>query len=81
MADSSSARGVGRREVAALVVVAAMVVGAHLVAPALAPGDAVYVQYAAYLVAFSVWMAWFVDWLAVWLGQDPHPSERDRGAD
>jgi hypothetical protein len=80
MDDSSTGRSVGRREVAAVAVVAAMVVGSHLLAPAVVPAYAEYARYATYLVAFSVWMAWFVDWLAVWLGQDPHPSERD-GAD
>lgn len=67
----------GRREAAALALVAALVVLTHVVAPLVVPGHAVFAQYAAYLVVFSVWMAWFVDWLAVWLGEEPHPSERD----
>lgn len=83
MADSQSGRllaAVGpltRREAAALGTLAAMFVASHVVAPAVVPEYAVYARYATYLVAFSVWMAWFVDWLAVWLGKDPHPSERE----
>lgn len=84
MVDSTVGRvrralaGHGRREVATVLVVAALLVGAHLLAPALVPAYAVYVQYATYLVVFSVWMAWFVDWLAVRLGTEAHPSERNR---
>jgi hypothetical protein len=54
-----------------------MFAASHAVAPRVVPEYAVYARYAAYLVAFSVWMVWFVDWLAVWLGEDPHPSERE----
>jgi hypothetical protein len=81
MADSTTGqviRAFTSREAAAVGVVATMLVLSHLVAPAVAPGYAVYARYATYLVAFSVWMAWFVDRLAVWLGKDPHPSERER---
>lgn len=67
-----------RRELAAVAVVVGALAFAHLVVPAAAPAYAVYARYAAYLLAFSVWMAWFVDWLAVRLGREPHPSKRDR---
>lgn len=82
MADSSDRRvgsliaGFTRREAAAIAVVSVLFVGSHLVAPALVPEYAIHARYATYLVAFSVWMAWFVDWLAIWLGKSPHPSER-----
>lgn len=84
MAGSKTGRAVralgavSRREAAALGVVAVLMGLSHLAAPAVVPDLAVYARYATYLVAFSVWMAWFVDWLAVWLGKDPHPSERER---
>jgi hypothetical protein len=82
MADSHAGRLTGRvtrREALSVGAVAAALLAAHLLAPAVLPDYAVYVQYATYLLVFSVWMAWFVDWLAVWLGQDPHPSEREAG--
>jgi len=56
-------------------VVVAMVLVSHLLMPAVVPEYAVYGRYATYLTIFAVWMAWFVDWLAVWLGQGTHPSE------
>lgn len=85
MTDSTGSRVVGwfadlsRREAAALGTVAVMALVSHLVVPVVAPGWGIYAQYATYLAVFSVWMAWFVDWLAVWLGQDPHPSELEDG--
>lgn len=68
--------GVGRRGLVAVGLVAAMFVLTHVVVPAVLPAYAVYGRFATYLAVFCVWMAWFVDWLAVWLGQDAHPSER-----
>jgi len=56
------------REVAAVGLVVLAVALAHLVVPAVAPGYGLAARYGSYLLAFSVWMAWFVDWLAVRLG-------------
>lgn len=87
MADSGPGRllaAVGplsRREAAALGALAVLFVASHVVAPAVIPEYAVHARYATYLVGFSVWMAWFVDWLAVWLGKAPHPSEQERSDD
>jgi cation transporter-like permease len=69
--------GLSRREALAVGTVLALLVASHLVAPVVVPDYAAYARYATYLIVFSVWMAWFVDWLAVRLGQDPHPSRRD----
>ena len=82
MADSTGARTASFprptwRGAVAVGVVAVMALVSHLLVPRISPAYATPAQYATYLVAFSVWMAWFVDWLAVWLGQEAHPSERD----
>jgi len=69
--------GLGRRGVAAVATFVAMALVSHLLLPAVTPEYAVYGRFATYLFGFSVWMAWFVDWLAVWLGQEDHPSERE----
>lgn len=83
MAEDSTDRGVGsvrpsRRAALSVGIVVATAVVGFVVLPAVAPEYALAGKYAAGLVGFSVWMAWFVDWLAVWLGQDAHPAERER---
>lgn len=34
-------------------------------------------RYAAALAIFCIWMGWFVESLAVWLGSQQHPAFRD----
>jgi hypothetical protein len=74
----ADAVGLSVRGLVAVLVVAGMFVVSHLAMPAATPEYAVYGRYATYLAVFCVWMAWFVDWLAVRLGQDAHPSEESR---
>ena len=62
--------GVRTRGFVVAATVAGMFAVSHLLMPAVTPAYAVYGRYATYLAVFCVWMAWFVDWLAVRLGQE-----------
>lgn len=60
--------GPNRRNLVALAAVLALLLGSHVVLPAVVDAEtAARAQYATYLAAFSVWMAWFVlTGVAVW---------------
>lgn len=67
----------GRRELVALGTVVLAVLIGHLLVPTVSPPLAVYGRYASYLVIFSVWMAWFVDWMASRLDDKTGPTTGD----
>lgn len=82
MTESSTGRRIARvqpgdRVAVLLAIFAVTAVVSFLVLPAVAPDYALAGKYATGLVGFTAWMAWFVDWLAVRLGQQTHPSQRD----